>query len=64
MRFQAVSLFGGVPFRLAQPERDSAGCIVSCTTASNCPRNCSRSTSLRSVALKAASVFSASYFWR
>src|SRR6266700_1064635 len=41
-----------------------AGCIVSCTTASNCSRNWSRSTSWRKVALKAATVLVASYLRR
>src|SRR6266487_4130298 len=41
-----------------------AGCIVSCTTASNCSRNWSRSTCLPKVALKAATVLAASYLLR
>ena len=41
-----------------------AGCIVSLTTATSCSLNCSRLTSLRKVALKAANVFAASYLLR
>src|SRR5260221_1452101 len=40
------------------------GSIVSCTTASKCSRNCSRSTSWCKVALKAATTFAASYLRR
>src|SRR5258708_4877376 len=40
------------------------GCMVSWTTATNWSLNCSRSTSLRSVALKAASTRAASYLRR
>ncbi len=41
-----------------------AGCIVSCTTASKSSRNWFRSTSLRKVALKAATVLAALYLLR
>src|SRR5258706_539327 len=41
-----------------------AGCIVSWTTPSKCSRNCVSSTSLRSVALKASNVLTASYLRR
>src|SRR6266567_4442118 len=40
------------------------GCIVSCTTACNCSRSWSRSTSWRKVVLKAARVLTASYLRR
>ena len=40
------------------------GCIVSSTMPSNCSLNCSKSTSLRKVTLKAASVLAASYLRR
>src|SRR6266568_6927251 len=40
------------------------GCIVSWTTATNCSLNCSKSTSLRNVALKVARVRAASYLRR
>src|SRR5215469_13331892 len=41
-----------------------AGCIVSCTTATNCSRNSVKSTSVRSVSLKAAKTLAASYLRR
>src|SRR2546421_3683252 len=40
------------------------GCMVSSTTATNCSLNCSKSTSVRNVALKAARVLAALYFRR
>src|SRR5947209_3191648 len=40
------------------------GCIVSCTTATSCSLNWLKSTSLRSVTLKASSVRTASYLRR
>src|SRR5260370_41638096 len=61
-------LQGGAPFLFGVVGRSQreicAGCIVSCTTVTSCLRNLSRSTSLRSAALKAVGVMPAAYLRR
>src|SRR5260221_12216795 len=62
-----VALQGARCFRCSGGRNQSetcAGCIVSCTTASKCSRNWSRSTSWRKAALKPAKTFAASYLRR
>src|SRR5437879_4391940 len=61
---QAFVLYGTSWWSLGNHNETCVGCIVSCTTATNCSRNWSRSTSLRSVALKAATTLAASYLRR